>query len=475
MLLSPLPQDETGRKQDFTLTETSFHPFLLQLVLKTAIALRAYFQSTVYLHRMFLSRLTVTLALLFLTLVPQCASGLTARTAEAETIISGFHRPTDILPATDGIVQSDDSLYNAIAMRVDSVLTRLYDPRATVSVDIADAVTGQRLYRSGAVRSLRPASCQKVLTTWSAIAMLGSHYLFHTRLYADSIPTDTLLRCNLYVRGEMDPLFSRADVKVFVDTLLARGIRTIEGDIVFDDSYKDEHRLGEGWCWDDNNPVLTPLLCDGRDILPQTLCEELSRAGISLRGALRIGYVPSHADLLCDRTHPLTAVLTPMMKNSINLYAESVFYALGRLGGRRSTALEAAAVIERQIKKLNLHPADYRIADGCGLSLYNYASAELLCTVLVSAWNDDEQRRVLFPTLPIAGVDGTLARRMRHSTARGKVHAKTGTLTGVSNLSGYATTADGRTLAFSLFCSGFLSDTEFHHLQDMLCEVMTAP
>lgn len=410
-------------------------------------------------------------ALLFASAVPRAdAASLRLHASRQAEDSVGVPASRIVAPRAD-----TDSLDSAIVARIESVLARCCDPRATVSVDIADASTGTRLYRLDPKRSMRPASCQKTITAWVAACVLGNEFRFRTLLYADNALTDSLLRGNLYVYGEMDPLLSRNDLRTLADSLAARGLRAIAGDIVFDDSYKDHVRAGVGWCWDDDNPVLTPLLCEGRDILPSTLVEEFERAGIALGGGLRMGFVPDTAVVVGQCAHTLAAVFQPMLKNSRNICAESVFYALGRHAGRCATALEAAVVIESLVERLGLRVADYRTADGSGLSLYNYASAELLCSILVSAWNDEACRRLLLPALPVAGEDGTLARRMRSGPARGKVRAKTGTLTGVSTLSGFAETADGRTLAFSIFCSGYLNMTDFHRLQDALCAALTAP
>lgn len=367
-----------------------------------------------------------------------------------------------------------DSLGSVIAARLDSLAGALADARATVAVCVADAADGRRLYARDERRSLRPASCQKVVTAWAALATLGTRHLFHTRLAAPAHPADSLLDGPLYALGEMDPLLSRADLRALADTLAARGVRAIGGDLVVDTSYKDSARLGRGWCWDDDNPALLPLLVDGREGFGSALAEALGRAGIEVRGRVRTGQAPAGLVTLADCPRTLDEVLLPMMKDSRNLCAETLFYALDR-GPRPATAARAADVVAGRIAGLGLRPADYRAADGSGLSLYNYASAELLCEVLGAAWRDDACRRHLEPALPVAGVDGTLARRMRGGPAEGRVRAKTGTLSGVSTLAGYATAADGRTLAFAIFCSGHLPGSTFRRLQDALCEAMTAP
>ena len=73
-------------------------------------------------------------------------------------------------------------------------------------------------------------------------------------------------------------------------------------------------------------------------------------------------------------------------------------------------------------------------------------------------------------SLPVAGVDGTLARRMRGTAAEGRVHAKTGTISGVSNLAGYVTTTSGRHLAFAIMVQNYVgSSAPWRELQDSFC------
>ena len=78
-----------------------------------------------------------------------------------------------------------------------------------------------------------------------------------------------------------------------------------------------------------------------------------------------------------------------------------------------------------------------------------------------------------YPALPIGGVDGTLDYRMHNKATKGKIHAKTGTLTSVSALAGYTTTANGHLLAFSIMNNGTLDTLEVQTWQDRAYEVFT--
>src|SRR5690606_17189427 len=108
-----------------------------------------------------------------------------------------------------------------------------------------------------------------------------------------------------------------------------------------------------------------------------------------------------------------------------------------------------AAVADSLFRLWGLDPAPMRFADGSGLSRYDLVSPELLGGVL-SHMRRRPNCEPWDAALPVAGVDGTLADRMREPPLRGNVHAKTGTLSGVRALSGYLTTARGELLAFSI-------------------------
>src|SRR5690606_7946245 len=113
--------------------------------------------------------------------------------------------------------------------------------------------------------------------------------------------------------------------------------------------------------------------------------------------------------------------------------------------------------LREDVRQLGLDPDVYRLSDGSGMSHYTLVSAELLVATLVDMHrNGGPGLEVFERSLPIAGVDGTLASRMRGTPAEGRVRAKTGTISGVSGLAGYVTTASGRRLAFAILVQNFV-------------------
>jgi serine-type D-Ala-D-Ala carboxypeptidase/endopeptidase (penicillin-binding protein 4) len=191
------------------------------------------------------------------------------------------------------------------------------------------------------------------------------------------------------------------------------------------------------------------------------LRESLAAAGIRVDGAAQDaddrGVPLDSAALQPLFTHaspPMREVLAGFLKPSQNQIGEMLLKTLGHeLRGGPGSARSGAAVVDSVLRTWGL-PSGRLLAqaDGSGLSRYDLVAPELLAGILThmtrspnwSAWYAD---------LPIAGVDGTLAGRMKGTPLAGNVHAKTGTLSGVRSLSGYLTTAAGEHLVFSIIAN----------------------
>ena len=94
--------------------------------------------------------------------------------------------------------------------------------------------------------------------------------------------------------------------------------------------------------------------------------------------------------------------------------------------------------------------------------------------LLLYVWNNKPVYNQLLPSLPIAGVDGTLKSRMKETTAEGNVMAKTGTVTGISALAGYCTAPNGNRLCFAIINQGVMRATTGRDFQDRVCELLTS-
>ena len=222
--------------------------------------------------------------------------------------------------------------------------------------------------------------------------------------------------------------------------------------------------------------MLTPLLISRKDQFIERFEQGLKDDGVVLECSKTTGRVPAGAFEVTTRFHTMDQILMKMMKESDNLYAESMFYQIAAsTGNRPASARSARSIINKLIRKVGLNPSDYKVADGSGLSLYNYVSAELEVALLRYAFRNDNIYLHLYPSLPIAGEDGTLKKRMKGTFAAGNVHAKTGTVTCVTSLAGYCTAANGHKLAFSIINQGCLRDSESRAFQDRVCVAMCQP
>lgn len=332
------------------------------------------------------------------------------------------------------------------------------------------------LYALNERQLMRPASTMKLITAITAIDKLGGSYQFNTDLcYTGKVEQNTL-DGNIYCVGGFDPRFNSDDMRAFVEAIRKMGVDTIRGNIYADKSMKDDNLYGEGWCWDDDNPVLSPLLVSRKDAFVGRFVDMLREAGIVVDASLGEARKPSDAFCICHRFHTMDQVLLRMLKDSDNLYAEAMFYQLAASSGNRpATAKDARSVVRHLVTKLGLRADGYAFADGSGLSLYNYVSAELEMAMLKYAYRNNNIMLHLRPSLPIAATDGTLRNRMSGPFTNGNVVAKTGTLTGISSLAGYCKSANGHDLAFVILNQGLRHTRNGRAFQDKVCQELCRP
>jgi len=357
--------------------------------------------------------------------------------------------------------------------RLDSLVKDPLLERTQLGLMVYDLSADSILYSYGGKQTLRPASTMKLLTSVTALDLLGSGYAYRTYLYYKGNIADGVLTGDVWLVGGMDPLFDDYDMQIMAETLHRVGVDSISGRIVRDVSFKEEALLGEGWCWDDDNPQLSPLLVSRQDEFADRFKEELEKCGVAVNALITTDRVPKDVLLICSRSHSLREVLEPMMKESDNLYAESMFFQIAAsMGKRPATAAHARQLIKQVLSKAGVTGVPYRIADGSGLSLYNYVTPELMVRLLRYAYLKRDLMATLYPALPVAGVDGTLKKRMKGGAAEGNVHAKTGTLSGISSLAGYCRAANQHLLAFCIINQGIMKNAEGRDFQDKVCETL---
>ncbi|MGH3713406.1 MAG: D-alanyl-D-alanine carboxypeptidase/D-alanyl-D-alanine endopeptidase [Micromonosporaceae bacterium] len=187
----------------------------------------------------------------------------------------------------------------------------------------------------------------------------------------------------------------------------------------------------------------------------------LARHGVAVAGKTTLGVAPNDPAIATHESMPLSRLLVPFMKLSNNGHAEVLTKAMGRKVSGQGSWSAGLAASQAALAKLGAATATMRMVDGSGLSRRDLTTPGHLGTLLASA-QDEPWFGVWYDSLPIAGdpdrmVGGTLRSRMRGTPAAGNVHAKTGSLTAVTALSGYVTSADGERLIFSVVFNNYLS------------------
>jgi len=203
--------------------------------------------------------------------------------------------------------------------------------------------------------------------------------------------------------------------------------------------------------------------------------ESLARNGIKFTADLGIKPINETAKSIFTFTRSFDSVIVNLNKTSDNLSTEMTLRALAeKYFGKPASAKNGLKMIDSLIILCELNPKNYRLADGSGVSHYNLISAELLLSVLkYFYYNEPELCKTLYESFPIAGTDGTLESRMRKTKAENNVHAKTGTLSGVACLSGYAKNRNGHMIAFSILVQNYVgSSKQARDFIDGVCEIL---
>ena len=337
-----------------------------------------------------------------------------------------------------------------------------------------DANGDGSLYGNDADRRRVPASNEKLFTTAAFLSELGPDAHLQTRAYARGKLTGqsrSTLDGDLVVVGDGDPAFGTARFARAADQPVTRvadlardvarsGVRRITGRVLADDSIFDRKRAA--------GPDLSPLsglsFNDGYDgggyahdpelVAARAMKKALRKRGVKVAG--RVGHA-NLPDSTLDRK-PLASVASPSVATLIeetnvpsnNFFAEMLLRRLAAADGSRGTRLAGAADVERFAKSVG---TSIQAVDGSGLSRRNSVSPQEVVKLLAAMARDRTNGRAFESSLPIAGREGTVADRMRGTAAEGNCATKTGTLDGVSALSGYCT-AGGHTIAFSVLNNG---------------------
>ncbi len=344
---------------------------------------------------------------------------------------------------------------------------------------------------------LVPASNAKLLTVAAAAERLGWAYTFETVVRATTaIAPDGTIRGDLVVRGGGDPTpgdrpnLSPA-LTTIADALWRQGVRRIEGRIIGDDDGFAEEPYGAGWAWDDlpfsySAPISALNYNENVHAASTTAAGELRftsvenptiafakalRAALVARGVTVVGEaadidlappgpLPAGLPMLASyRSAPLSEIARRLLKSSQNLYAEVFLRAIGREDGRPESSTAGLDIVRETLAGWGIDAGTVAQADGSGLSRYNLVTPATLTKVLEHMYRRVSLRDAWLAALPIAGVDGTLEKRMKGTAAEARVFAKTGSLSSVRALSGYVQAKSGEWFVFSILANNFAAPT----------------
>ena len=364
--------------------------------------------------------------------------------------------------------ESDDSYQDAppapqisidkkLQQRIDSFVTKT-PPIGSLGMMVYDATAKQEVYSYNADSKMSPASCMKLLTTIAAIRYLGRSAVHRNRLYTSGKMVGDTLVGNITLKVQFDPMFNRDSLYKLTEALQAKHIKRLKGNVVLDMADYDSMNHEEHWTPGDLRTPFLGLPFSGGRKLRNEMLYALARIGIPVRSEnIVFGRLNYHASTqIAEITTPMRLSFEKALKNSSNVNAESILYPLGYLVSRQGHFRENGVVklCHFVAHELKMNPlTSCTIEDGCGLCPYDKLSPKLLVTLLQYAYEHKYIYNEVYQHLPLAGTDGTLYDRMQHPRVKGKLKAKTGTLTregGISSLAGYFTTSDGHLIIFSI-------------------------
>lgn len=191
--------------------------------------------------------------------------------------------------------------------------------------------------------------------------------------------------------------------------------------------------------------------------------ERLEADSIAVSGQAAPGAALPWSRELARIRWPIDTMLINLNKVSDNLSAENTLKAISaKRGGIPGSARHGLSQLHLVLDSMGIDTTLYYVVDGSGVSHYNLVTAEMLIRLLAGMARNSELFPLFYESLPIAGVDGTLKGRMNGTTAQGNLRAKTGSISGVSSLSGYVTTLDRERFAFSILMQNFILPSRWY-------------
>jgi D-alanyl-D-alanine carboxypeptidase/D-alanyl-D-alanine-endopeptidase (penicillin-binding protein 4) len=379
-----------------------------------------------------------------------------------------------------------------------SLRTRLRRGGAASGVYVIDAETGKTVCETHGRTRRIPASNMKLFTTATALARFGPEQRLNTTISSSGdLDAAGVLHGNLYLVGGGDPAlaspaFSRrflggfgTDLFGLTEAVKQAGINRVNGRLYADDSIFDRVR-GVADSGYKTSPYIGPLsgldydsgyasdnaghfASDPPLVAASALADDLNAGGVQVSSNVTLRKAPADAKEIGNVSSPQMKALTNETDVfSNNFFAEMLLKDLGARFGGGGTTAAGVQVVRKYVRSLG---TGVQQIDGSGLTRGNRVTPAQVARLLV-AMRKTPAGDAFVDSLPVAGREGTVADRMRGTAAAGRCDTKTGTLTGVSALSGYCFNRDGHVMAFSILMNRVGDLAQAHLQQDRMAALI---
>lgn len=343
---------------------------------------------------------------------------------------------------------------------------------------VYDLTANKPVYAFNEKEAQPSASCLKLLSGVAGCYLLGTRYEWKTEIYRHGKVIGDTLHGDLIFKGGLDPQLTPQGMVTLVEMMKKQHIKRVTGKVIFDLVLTDPVKSEAHWYPWDLSFSHYGILYKGAPKVKKAFADALRRSGTQVADSQLIaGQLPKGSVRMVRFRRPLSLVLRRMWKNSSNTQATSLLYTIGHALEPNAVSYPGVGVkYERYFLRdiVKERDAGLMVHDGCGLCTYNHLSPYALTSILKFAYSRKDIFRMLWICLPVSGIDGTLRSEMASPELRGKVHAKTGTLShpyGISSLAGYCQADNGHLLAFSIMDSD-MSVLDARVLQRDLCRAL---
>jgi len=392
-----------------------------------------------------------------------------------------------------------------------SAVTPLLDTindRSCVAISLDGIEVGDRTSTLPVI----PASVQKVMVASVALELLGPEFVYTTTVRAVELPVDGVVAGDLYLVGGGDPVlsgdwyptsnlerfpvFNHTSLDTLADSVVAAGVRRVDGNVVGDGSRYDDEWFAPGWAQGvagvEAGPYDALMANDARVLgdefrasdpnqaAARELLRLLTERGVTVGGSAVSGVAPSDAsDIAAIDSLPLPAIVEEMLANSDNNTAELMVKELGVAASGEGTRPAGLTAMLSVLQGWGVDVSDLVLADGSGLAPANLLTCDAVIAVLQRFDHDGD----LGAGLPVAATTGTLRGIFTDSPVAGRLRGKTGTLNNppfnqdppaVKGLAGYLPVDGGGAIEYSLLLNGpTISDqSEYRPVWDLLGQVL---